>query len=143
MCILTIMSVLHRSWHGEHRGYLRGVDLWPHHCCVRGHHGVCVVDALLFRDRRGTPSLLPSPTPQTHPSRSPWQHTNPDSPSSAACVCLLGRLWNCVCLNMCSSGCFLHHLFVCMLISVCLVCVFHCWVCYVLCMGDEGGYFYT
>lgn len=97
VCILTIMSVLHRSWHGEHRGYLRGVDLWPHHCCVRGHHGVCVVDALLFRDRRGTPSLLPSPTPQTHPSRSPWQHTNPDSPSSAACVCLLGRLWNCVC----------------------------------------------
>ena len=107
VCALTIMSLLHRPGHGEHWGYLRGVDLWPHHCCVRGHHGVCVVDALLFRDRRGTPSILPSPTPQTHPSRSPWQHTNPDSPSSVVqCVCLLGRLWNCVCLNMCSSGCF-------------------------------------
>ncbi|KAK7939904.1 hypothetical protein WMY93_003230 [Mugilogobius chulae] len=37
----------------NHRGDLRGADLWSDHRCVRGHHGVRVVDATNGRNRRG------------------------------------------------------------------------------------------
>jgi len=66
-----------RSGHGEHWGHLCGADLWPHHRCVCGHYGVCVVDSALGRDWWGMPPYLPSPTPQTHPSRFPWHPANP------------------------------------------------------------------
>lgn len=75
-----------RSGHGEHWGHLRGADLWPHYCRVCGHYGVCVVDTALGRDRWGMPPYLPSPTPQTHPSRFPWHPANPFD-YVVLCVC--------------------------------------------------------
>lgn len=79
-----------RSGHGEHWGHLRGADLWPHYCRVCGHYGVCVVDTALGRDRWGMPPYLPSPTPQTHPSRFPWHPANPFD-YVVLCVCLCVR----------------------------------------------------
>lgn len=83
------LSVCLRPRDGEHRWDLRGPDLRPHHRRLRGHHGVCVVDASKRWDGRGKPSpsssssysssslvllLLPRPRPQPqlkHLSRSP------------------------------------------------------------------------
>lgn len=42
-----------RLGHGEHRRHFCRAHLWPHHCCLRGSHGIHMVHAEVGRVRRG------------------------------------------------------------------------------------------
>lgn len=46
-------SLTPRSGHGEHWRHFCCAYLWPHHCCLRGRHGVYMVHAEVSRVRRG------------------------------------------------------------------------------------------
>lgn len=42
-----------RFGHGEHWWYFCRADLWPHHCCLRGGHGIHLVHAEVSGVRGG------------------------------------------------------------------------------------------